>query len=38
MIREVGRRILNRNGTHATDVGFLRMADAIEPVLRRILK
>jgi hypothetical protein len=26
------------DGTHATDLGFMRMADAIEPVLRRILK
>jgi len=26
------------DGTHPTDVGFLRMADVIEPVLRRILK
>jgi lysophospholipase L1-like esterase len=25
------------DGTHPTDLGFLRMADAIEPVLRRIL-
>jgi lysophospholipase L1-like esterase len=25
------------DGAHATDLGFLRMADAIEPVLRRIL-
>jgi len=26
------------DGTHPTDLGFLRMADAIEPVLRRILE
>ena len=26
------------DGTHPTDLGFLRMADAIEPVLRRALK
>lgn len=26
------------DGTHPTDVGFLRMADTIEPVLRRALK
>lgn len=26
------------DGTHATDLGFMRMADAIEPVLRRALK
>ena len=26
------------DGTHATDLGFLRMADVIEPVLRRILE
>ena len=26
------------DGTHATDLGFLRMADAIEPTLRRALK
>jgi len=25
------------DGTHATDLGFLRMADAIEPALRRVL-
>jgi len=26
------------DGTHATDLGFMRMADAIEPVLRKIMK
>jgi hypothetical protein len=26
------------DGTHATDLGFMRMADAIEPALRRALK
>lgn len=26
------------DGTHPTDLGFLRMADAIEPVLRRIME
>jgi lysophospholipase L1-like esterase len=26
------------DGTHPTDLGFMRMADAIEPVLRRALK
>lgn len=26
------------DGTHPTDLGFLRMADAIEPILRRALK
>jgi lysophospholipase L1-like esterase len=26
------------DGTHPTDLGFMRMADTIEPVLRRILK
>jgi hypothetical protein len=26
------------DGTHATDLGFLRMADAIEPILRRSLR
>ena len=26
------------DGTHPTDLGFLRMADAIEPTLRRALK
>jgi GDSL-like Lipase/Acylhydrolase family/N-terminus of Esterase_SGNH_hydro-type len=26
------------DGVHATDLGFMRMADVIEPVLRRILK
>ncbi len=26
------------DGTHPTDLGFLRMADAIEPALRRALK
>ena len=26
------------DGTHPTDLGFLRMADAIEPTLRKALK
>ena len=26
------------DGTHPTDLGFMRMADAIEPALRRALK
>jgi len=26
------------DGTHPTDLGFMRMADALEPVLREALK